>query len=120
MTRTRSDCSETGDAAPSRVRASDEALEAIAALTRERGRVMFFQSGGCCDGSSPICMPEGELPLSPHDLLLGEPGGAPFYIDADLYERWGRPRFLLDVSPEPPEGFSLPAGEHSHFVSRAG
>jgi uncharacterized protein (DUF779 family) len=100
-----------------KVRATDAALDAIEALTGVRGRVMFFQSGGCCDGSSPICLPEGELPLSPHDLLLGDVGGAPFYIDTDLYQRWNQPAFLLDVSPGAPEGFSL-GGPDSHFVTR--
>ncbi len=100
-----------------KVRATDAALDAIEALTDVRGRVMFFQSGGCCDGSSPICLPEGELPLGPHDLLLGRVGGAPFYIDTDLYERWNRPAFLLDVSPGAPEGFSLGVAD-THFVTR--
>jgi len=100
-----------------KVSATDEALGAIEALTRAHGRVMFFQSGGCCDGSSPICLPEGELPLSPHDAKLGEVGGAGFYIDEDLYERWNRPAFLLDVSPSAPEGFSLGVGD-THFVTR--
>jgi uncharacterized protein (DUF779 family) len=102
-----------------RVKATDDALAAIAALTEEHGKLMFFQSGGCCDGSSPICLPEGELPTGPNDLMLGSVGGASFYIDADQYERWNRPRFLLDVSPSPPEGFSLGSGD-THFVSRAG
>ena len=100
-----------------RVSATGEALGAIEVLTREHGRLMFFQSGGCCDGSSPICLPEGELPLSPHDLELGEVAGARFYIDEDLYERWNRPSFVLDVSPGAPEGFSLGAGD-THFVTR--
>ena len=100
-----------------RVSATDAALGAIEMLTREHGRLMFFQSGGCCDGSSPICLPEGELPLSPHDLELGEVAGAGFYIDEDLDERWNRPSFLLDVSPGAPEGFSLGAGD-THFVTR--
>ena len=102
-----------------RVKATEAAVVAIDAVTREHGRVMFFQSGGCCDGSSPICLPEGELPLSPHDVLLGEIAGAPFYIDSDQYERWNRPVFVLDVAPEPPEGFSLPAPGGTHFVSRS-
>lgn len=101
-----------------RVKATDAAAAAIGALTREHGRVMFFQSGGCCDGSSPICLEEGELPISPHDLLLGEVGGAPFYIDAGQYERWNRPVFVLDLAPDPPEGFSLPGPGGTHFVSR--
>jgi uncharacterized protein (DUF779 family) len=101
-----------------RVSATDAALGAIEALTREHGALTFFQSGGCCDGSSPICLPEGELPLSPHDLKLGEVAGAAVYIDEDLDERWNRPAFLLDVSPGAPEGFSLGAGD-THFVTRA-
>ena len=88
---------------PAQVSATDAALGAIEALTLVHGGVVFFQSGGCCDGSSPICLPEGELPLSPHDLKLGEVGGASVYIDEDLYERWNRPSFVLDVSPAPSE-----------------
>jgi uncharacterized protein (DUF779 family) len=98
------------------VTATNDALAAIAALTEEHGRLAFFQSGGCCDGSSPICLPEGELPAGPGDLLLGEIGGAPFYIDADQYERWNRPAFVVDVSPSPPEGFSLGYAD-THFVT---
>jgi len=100
-----------------RVSATDAARGAIEALTRAHGRLMFFQSGGCCDGSSPICLTVGELPLSPHDLKLGEVAGAGFYIDGELYERWNRPSFVLDVSPGGPEGFSLGAGD-THFVTR--
>ena len=85
-----------------KVSATDDALEAIAALTGAHGGLMFFQSGGCCDGSSPICLPEGELPLSPHDLKLGEVGGVPFYIDGDLYECWNRPAFCSTSRPARP------------------
>jgi uncharacterized protein len=100
------------------VAATEAALEVIQRLEAAHGRLAVFQSGGCCDGSSPICLREGELPLGPGDLLLGEPGGVPFYIDAEQYERWGRPRFLLDVSPGQAEGFSLEALEDVHFVTR--
>jgi uncharacterized protein len=99
------------------VTATASALEAIARLQAERGPVAFFQSGGCCDGSSPICLEDGELPPAAHDLLLGRIGGAPFYIDADQYERWRRPDFVVDPSPGPAEGFSLgPADQH--FVTK--
>jgi hypothetical protein len=100
------------------VRATDDALAAIVALTEVHGRLMFFQSGGCCDGSSPMCLCDGELPIGPNDLLLGTVGGAPFCIDGDQYERWNRPAFVLDVAPGAPEGFSLGAGD-THFVSRS-
>jgi uncharacterized protein (DUF779 family) len=79
---------------------------------------MFFQSGGCCEGSSPLCLKEGELPVSPHDLRLGEIGGAVFYIDAEQYERWGRPCFEIDVLPGAAEGFSLEGLDGVHFLSR--
>jgi uncharacterized protein (DUF779 family) len=94
------------------------ALEVIHRLGAAHGPLMLFQSGGCCEGSSPICLKQGELPIGSNDVLLGEVGGAPFYIDSDQYERWGRPAFLLDVSAGPAEGFSLEALEGVHFVSK--
>jgi uncharacterized protein len=95
-----------------------EALEAIHRLEADHGPLMFFQSGGCCDGSSPICLKAGELPVGPNDIRLGTLGDAPFYIDAEQYERWGSPRFLIDVSPGAAEGFSLEGLIDVHFVTR--
>jgi len=77
---------------------------------------MFFQSGGCCDGSSPMCFPDGEFLLGPNDLLLGEAGGCPFYIDADQYERWNRPAFVLDLAPGSGSSMSLEETHAVHFV----
>jgi len=94
------------------------ALEAIRRLEAAHGPLMFFQSGGCCDGTSPICLKDGELPLGPHDMMLGDVGGAPFYIDAEQYERWGRPRFTVDLAPGPAEGFSLSL-DTAHFITRS-
>jgi len=96
-----------------------EALEVIHGLEAEHGPLMFFQSGGCCEGSSPICMRDGELPLSPNDIRLGTIGGVPVYIDAEQYERWGRPAFVLDVEPGAATSFSLEGGRDVHFVTRA-
>ncbi len=98
------------------VTATPAALQAIERLRREHGALAFFQSGGCCDGSLPICLRDGELPPGPGDVLLGEVGGAPFYVDADLYARWREPRLLLDVRPGAAEGFSL-APPDAHFVT---
>jgi uncharacterized protein len=100
-----------------RVAATAAALEAIARLEAAHGPLAFFQSGGCCDGSSPICLKDGELPPGPGDLELGEIGGARFYIDADQYERWNRPRFVIDVAPGAAEGFSLEGLDGVHFVT---
>jgi uncharacterized protein len=110
--------SQAGQSPDTAVTATPAALEVIHRLEAAHGPLMFFQSGGCCDGSSPMCLTDGELPLSPSDLLLGNIGGAPFYIDADQYERWRRPRFLIDVSPGPAEGFSLDGLDGVHFVTR--
>ena len=101
------------------VAATPAALEVIARLETAHGPLAFFQSGGCCDGTSPICLKDGELPQGPHDALLGVIGRAPFYIDEDQYDRWNRPRFLVDVSPGAAEGFSLEGLEGVHFVTRA-
>ena len=71
--------------------------------------------GGCCDGSSPMCFPDGELLLGPNDLLLGEVDGTPFYVDAELYQRWNRPAFVLDVAPGAGSGLSLEGAHDLHF-----
>ena len=99
------------------VTASGEAIEAIERLRAEHGPLAFFQSGGCCDGSLPICMKDGELPPGPGDELLGTVGGAPFYVDCEQYRRWGQPSFLLDLRPGAAEGFSLSLPD-AHFVTR--
>lgn len=98
--------------------ATTAALEVIHCLEAAHGPLMFFQSGGCCDGTSAMCLKAGELPLGSEDLCLGEIGGASFYIGSEQYERWGRPAFLIDVSPGAAEGFSLEGLEGVHFVSR--
>ncbi len=99
------------------VSATPAALEAIRRLEAAHGPLMFFQSGGCCDGSAPICLKAGELPTGPNDIRIGELGGAPFYVDAEQYQRWGRPRILIDVSTGAAEGFSLEATEGIHFLT---
>jgi uncharacterized protein (DUF779 family) len=100
------------------VSATREALEVIDRLGAAHGPLVFFQSGGCCDGTSPICLREGELLIGPHDLCLGEIGGVPFYIDAEQYERWRRPTFVVDVRPGESGSFSLEGREGVHFVTR--
>jgi uncharacterized protein (DUF779 family) len=105
---------------PGTVTATGAALEVIHHLEAAHGPLMFFQSAGCCDGSAAMCLKEGELPLGPGDLQLGEIGGAPFYVDAQQYERLGRPPILIDVSPGEAEGFSLGGSEGIHFVSHVG
>ena len=102
-----------------RVVATPAAREALAVLVARRGPVMFFQSGGCCDGSLPMCFMEGEFIIGDRDVLLGDVGGSPFYIDGRQYEAWRHTQLILDVGEGAPEGLSLPAGEDRHFVTRS-
>ncbi len=99
--------------------ASPEALAAIDNVVRDVGPVMFFQSGGCCDGSLPMCFSDGEFVVSDHDILLGRVGSCPFYIDHRQYEVWKHTQLILDVGDGEPEGFSLGAGQNRHFTIRS-
>ncbi len=101
-----------------RVTATEAALGAIGRLGARHGPLVFVQSGGCCDGSSPICLCEGDLLLGPDDVLLGEIAGCPFYVDRGLYERWRRPTFVIDVAPGGGDSFSLEGPDGIHFVAR--
>jgi hypothetical protein len=101
---------------PGTVRATPEALTLIERLVAEHGPLAFIQSGGCCDGSSPLCMRRGELRLRDDDLLLGSIAGVSYYIDAEMYERWNRPEIVVGVSPEAGDSFSLEGTVGMHFV----
>ena len=102
------------------VSATAAARDLIVRLKPRYGSLIFMQSGGCCDGSSPMCLQKGDLLLGPNDLLLGEIEECPFYIDREQYERWRRPAFLLDVSPGDGDTFSLEGPEGMHFIARTG
>jgi len=99
------------------VGATDAAREELTLLRDRFGPLMLFQSGGCCDGSSPLCLHEGELLVTANDLLLGAIDGVPFYVDAEQYDRWKRPSFVLDVAPGAGDAFSLEALDGKHFVT---
>jgi uncharacterized protein (DUF779 family) len=103
------------EVAQQQVVATDAAVTVLRNLWATFGELILIQSGGCCDGSSPICLREGELLLGLDEVELGEVGGVPFYCDREQYERWGRPRLVLDVAPGPAEGFSLEGLAGVHF-----
>ena len=100
------------------ISASPAAAAMLRRLVLAHGPVAIFQSGGCCDGSLPLCLLATDLTPGAGDLLLGEVAGAPFYIDADQFRRWGEPEFILDVASGAPEGFSLGLAD-AHFVTRS-
>jgi len=101
-----------------RVRATDAALAAIERLRARHGPLVFVQSGGCCDGSSPVCLAEGEILLGPNDIVTGELAGCPFIIDRDQDAGWNEPFFLIDVAPGGGDTFSLEGPDGIHFVAR--
>jgi uncharacterized protein len=102
-----------------RVDATDEALELIDRLVAVHGPVLFHQSGGCCDGSSPMCFPLGEFRIGAADVHLGEVGGAPFHMSAAQFEYWQHTHLTLDVVPGRGSGFSLEAPEGVRFLIRS-
>ncbi len=99
-----------------RVSATPPVLELLQRLAARYGPLVIHQSGGCCDGSSPICLPAAELPPGPEDVLLGSVGETPVYIDAAQDRRWLEPDLHIDVSPGAAMGFSLEGAEGVHLV----
>jgi uncharacterized protein (DUF779 family) len=80
-----------------RVIATPEALALVSKLEIQHGPVMFHQSGGCCDGSAPMCYPAGEFRVGASDVKLGEVAGAPFYIGAAQFDYWRHTQLIIDV-----------------------
>ncbi|UCM91503.1 DUF779 domain-containing protein [Streptomyces marincola] len=96
------------------------AAELLERLVARHGPVMFHQSGGCCDGSAPMCYPRGEFKVGGQDVLLGEvAGGTPFWIGADQYVHWRHTHLTVDVVPGRGSGFSLEAPEGVRFLLRS-
>lgn len=103
----------------SRVLATDAALELIERLKTKHGPLMFHQSGGCCDGSSPMCYPDGDLLVGDSDVKLGEIGGCPFYMSAAQFEYWQHTQLIIDVVPGRGGMFSLEGPEGLRFLTRS-
>jgi uncharacterized protein len=102
-----------------RVLATDAALELIERLKRQHGPLMFHQSGGCCDGSAPMCFPAGEFRIGGNDQYLGEIGGCPVYMDLDQFAYWKHTQLMIDVVPGRGHGFTLEAPEGLRFLTRS-
>ena len=104
---------------PERVLATDAALGLIEKLKAKHGPLMFHQSGGCCDGSSPMCYPEGDLIIGDQDVLLGHIGGVPFYMHKNQYEYWKHTQLIIDVVDGRGGMFSLEGVEGKRFLTRS-
>ncbi len=104
--------------APSRALITAAAVELLHKLQVRHGPLMFHQSGGCCDGSSPMCYPDGEFIVGDRDVLLGMLDGAPVWISGPQFEAWKHTQLVIDVVPGRGGGFSLEAPEGMRFLSR--
>ena len=104
---------------PPQVLATDLAIHLTRVLRQKHGPLMFHQSGGCCDGSSPMCYPRGELLVGDSDVQLGEVDGEPFYMSRSQFEYWSHTQLTLDVVPGRGGMFSLDNGEGVRFLIRS-
>lgn len=104
---------------PLQVLASPSALALIDKLRATHGDLMFHQSGGCCDGSSPMCFPLGDFLVGDSDVQLGEIGGAPFYMSKSQFEYWKHTQLTIDVVPGRGGMFSLEGPEGVRFLVRS-
>jgi len=122
-------------AVPRRVRATAAAMDLLRRLRGQHGPLMLHQSGGCCDGSAPMCYPAGEFVIGDHDVLLGlldlrmrvdelpatapDPDDiAPVWISGPQFAAWQHTQLVLDVVPGRGSGFSLESPEGFRFLSR--
>jgi hypothetical protein len=104
---------------PSRVVATVEALELLAELTARHGPVLFHQSGGCCDGSAPMCWPVGDYVVGDGDVRLGEIGGTSFFMSRSQFDYWKHTQLIIDVVPGMGGMFSLDNGTGRRFLTRS-
>jgi uncharacterized protein (DUF779 family) len=102
-----------------RIAATDEALALIEKLTAMHGPLMFHQSGGCCDGSQPMCFNKGEFKLGGSDVWIGTVSDCGFYMAADQFEYWKHTQLILDVTPGRGSSFSLEIPLGVRFLIRS-
>jgi len=104
---------------PEQVLTTAAADELIAILKTKYGDLMFHQSGGCCDGSSPMCYPRGEFLVGDSDVLLATLGDTPFYMSKSQFEYWKHTQLILDVVSGRGGMFSLEGPEGVRFLIRS-
>ncbi|TCU33869.1 DUF779 domain-containing protein [Rhizobium azibense] len=102
-----------------RVLATDAALVLIDEIRRDNPDILFHQSGGCCDGSSPMCYPSNEFRVGETDVKVGEIAGVPFYISASQFEAWKHTQLIIDVVSGRGGMFSLDNGREKRFLTRS-
>jgi uncharacterized protein len=109
----------TENVVPEQVTRTAAAEDLMDRLAEKYGPLMFHQSGGCCDGSSPMCYPRGEFLVGDSDVLLGTLGDTPFYMSRSQFEYWKHTQLILDVVPGRGGMFSLEGPEGIRFLIRS-
>jgi uncharacterized protein (DUF779 family) len=102
-----------------RVSHTPAAAELIGKLRAAHGPLLFHQSGGCCDGSAPMCYLRGEFRIGERDVYLGDVAGCPIYISGPQFEYWQHTHLIIDAVPGRGSGFSLEAPEGLRFLTRS-
>ena len=102
-----------------KVSATPAALALLGEIIADHGPVLFHQSGGCCDGSSPMCYPRNDFIIGDSDVLLGSIGDSPFYISGPQFEAWKHTDLIIDVVPGRGGMFSLDNGREKRFLTRS-
>ncbi len=102
-----------------RVTATAAAEDLVRTLQAEHGALLFHQSGGCCDGSSPMCYPQSDFMVGDSDVRLGDIAGAPFYMSRAQFEYWQHTHLIIDVVPGRGGMFSLENGRELRFLTRS-
>lgn len=102
-----------------RVKATEAAVALIRKLRAAHGPLLFHQSGGCCDGSAPMCYPAEEFKIGQRDVWLGEVEDTPVYIGGQQFELWKHTQLIIDAVPGRGAGFSLEAPEGYRFLTRS-
>jgi hypothetical protein len=100
-----------------RIEATDAAHDLLVKLQRDHGDILLHQSGGCCDGSAPMCYPQKEFRVGQRDVLLGTLSGVPFYVGGEQYRVWKDWFVTLDAKPGRAGIFSLEGSEGLRFVT---
>lgn len=103
----------------SRILLSPEAFEVIEQLKEQYGELMFHQSGGCCDGSSPMCFEKGDFRVGSNDVCLGTIAGCDFWMSKDQFEYWQHTQLTLDVTQGRGASFSLEIPLGVRFLIRS-
>lgn len=102
-----------------RVTATPDTLKLIEKLKGIHGPLLFHQSGGCCDGSAPMCYPRQEFKVGAQDVYIGEIGGQPFYMGKSQFQYWQHTALIIDVVPGRGSGFSVESPEGVRFLTRS-